>query len=113
MNEERDYFYRILGLRPGASQNEIKAAYRRLAKLYHPDYDQSPDTEVMYREIRKAYEKLLNWHLHNKMDACLFILIACFYTITSVDPYLSCFSAFFSIWILLSNSDEAKVWRRF
>ena len=59
MNEDRDYFYRILGLQQGASSSAIKAAYRRLVKFYHPDRDKSPDAEIMYREIRRAYEKLL------------------------------------------------------
>jgi len=59
MNGKRDYYYKILGLKPGAEPAEIKAAYRRLVKLYHPDRDQSPDTEIMYREIRTAYETLL------------------------------------------------------
>ena len=60
MIKERDYLYRILGLQPGASPVEIKSAYRNLVKLYHPDRDQSPDTGIMYKEIREAYEKLLN-----------------------------------------------------
>ena len=69
MNEEIDYFYRILGLRPGASSAEIKSAYRNLAKFYHPDRDKSPDSEIMYREIRVAYEKLLNWDRSGKTSA--------------------------------------------
>jgi hypothetical protein len=60
MNKEYDYSYRILGLRPGASPSEIKSAYRRLVKLYHPDRDPSQDSVVMYIEIRAAYDKLFN-----------------------------------------------------
>ena len=62
MDEERDCYY-ILGLPPGASPTEIKAAYRRLAKLYHPDHDQSLDAEMKYKEIRVAYETLRDLHL--------------------------------------------------
>jgi hypothetical protein len=69
MNKDRDYYNKILGLRTGASPAEIKSAYRRLVKLYHPDREQSPDTEIMYSEIRIAYEKLLDLHLHSEMDA--------------------------------------------
>gem|GEM_PF-1457999 len=69
MDKERDYFYEILGLRPGASVSEVKAAYRKLTKFYHPDRDKSPDSEIMYREIRLAYEKLLNWDRSAKTSA--------------------------------------------
>ena len=63
MNVERDSFYRTLGIQPGASPTEIKAAYRRLVKLYHPDYDKSLDAEVKYKEIRTAYKILRDCHL--------------------------------------------------
>ena len=62
MRVEHDYF-RVLGLESGASPVEIKTAYRRLAKLYHPDHDRSLDAEVKYKEIRIAYETLRDWHL--------------------------------------------------
>jgi hypothetical protein len=68
MNAQRDSFYITLGLRPGASPVEIKTAYRQLAKLYHPDHDQSLDAEVKYREIRAAYEALRDWHLAGGTD---------------------------------------------
>jgi len=61
MRRERKYYYGILGLSPGASNAEVKSAYRRLVKLYHPDKDPSPDSEVMYKEIRAAYDRLLKW----------------------------------------------------
>ena len=61
MRRERKYYYGILGLNPGASNAEVKSAYRRLVRLYHPDKDPSPDSEVMYKEIRTAYDKLMNW----------------------------------------------------
>ena len=39
--------YRVLGLEPGASDDEVKAAYRRLAKKYHPDVNGgSPEAEA-------------------------------------------------------------------
>ena len=65
MNREYDYFYKILGIRPGATSAEIKAAYRRLAKLYHPDHDQSPDAEIMYKEIHAAYKALIDMPLNS------------------------------------------------
>ena len=69
MNKDLDYYYRILGLRAGASQADIKKAYRSLVKLYHPDRDQSYDAEVMYREIRKAYKELIESPFPNDVSA--------------------------------------------
>ena len=56
--------YRMLGLEPGASAEEVKRAYRRLAKRWHPDhYQQSPVldrdlAEEKFKEIKGAYEKI-------------------------------------------------------
>ena len=62
MNKEHDSScYHTLELQPGASPDEVKAAFRRLVKLYHPDRDQSLDAEVKYNEIRVAY-KMLRQH---------------------------------------------------
>jgi len=51
--------YKVLGLSPGASQDEIKAAYRRLAKQYHPDINPSADAEAKMKEINEAYAVLI------------------------------------------------------
>ncbi|MDR2529297.1 MAG: J domain-containing protein [Synergistaceae bacterium] len=51
--------YFALDLSPGASPEEVRSAYRRLVKLYHPDKDASLDAEVRYRQIRAAYEVLM------------------------------------------------------
>lgn len=51
--------YQVLGLKSGASQAEIKGAYRRLAKKYHPDISREPDAEEKFIEITEAYELLL------------------------------------------------------
>jgi len=60
MNEKLEYYYQVLGLKPGAAPGEIKSAYRRLVKVYHPDRDNSPDTLSMYKEIHIAYKALFN-----------------------------------------------------
>jgi len=52
------YYYRVLGVSKTATPEEIKSAYRRLAKIYHPDRGADPDTEKKFKEIQKAYEVL-------------------------------------------------------
>lgn len=51
--------YQTLELKSGASDSEIKNAYRRLAKKYHPDVSKEPDAEKRFIEITAAYEYLL------------------------------------------------------
>ena len=50
-------YYELLGVPTGASESEIKAAYRRLAREFHPDSGQPGDVE-RFREIQEAYEIL-------------------------------------------------------
>lgn len=50
-------YYRIMGLRPGASVEEIKKAYRRLALRYHPD--RNPQSAERFLQIAEAYEALM------------------------------------------------------
>ena len=53
----KDY-YEVLGVDRNASQDEIKRAYRRLARKYHPDVSKEPDAEARFKEMREAYEVL-------------------------------------------------------
>jgi molecular chaperone DnaJ len=53
----RDY-YEVLGLSRGASEKEIKSAFRRLARELHPDVSEEPDAEERFREAAEAYEVL-------------------------------------------------------
>lgn len=53
----RDY-YKDLGVEAGASEDEIKKAYRRLARKYHPDVSKEPDAEARFKAINEAYEVL-------------------------------------------------------
>jgi len=57
MAEKRDY-YEVLGISKGASEDEIKKAFRTLAKKYHPDVNKEPDAEAKFKEINEAYEVL-------------------------------------------------------
>ncbi|MED3036263.1 molecular chaperone DnaJ [Bacillus thuringiensis] len=54
---KRDY-YEVLGLSKGASKDEIKKAYRRLAKKYHPDVSKEENAIEKFKEVQEAYEVL-------------------------------------------------------
>ena len=53
----RDY-YETLGVARGASQDDIKRAYRRLARKFHPDVSKESDAEARFKEVGEAYEVL-------------------------------------------------------
>ena len=53
-------FYEVLGVKKGASKEEIKSAYRKQAMANHPDRNKSPDAEEKFKEINEAYEVLSN-----------------------------------------------------
>jgi len=53
-------FYETLGVKKGASKEEIKSAYRKQAMQWHPDRNKSADAEEKFKEINEAYEVLSN-----------------------------------------------------
>ena len=53
----KDY-YAVMGVDRDATQDEIKRAYRKLARKYHPDVSKEPDAEARFKELGEAYEVL-------------------------------------------------------
>lgn len=56
MNSTQAYY--VLGLKPGASQEEVKKAYRKLSLKYHPDKNDDPDAEDKFKNLNNAYALL-------------------------------------------------------
>lgn len=54
---KRDY-YEVLGVGKNASKDEIKKAYRKLSKKYHPDINKDPGADEKFKEAKEAYENL-------------------------------------------------------
>ncbi len=64
---KRDY-YEILGLQKGATEAEIKKAYRKLALEYHPDKNKEAGAEEKFKEINEAYQVLSDTNKRQKYD---------------------------------------------
>ena len=64
---KKDY-YEVLGVDKNASQAEIKSAFRKLAKKYHPDVSKEPDAEEKFKEAQEAYAVLSDENKRKQYD---------------------------------------------
>ena len=64
---KRDY-YEVLGVDKNASEAEIKSAFRKLAKKYHPDINKDPDAPEKFKEAQEAYAALSDSNNRAKYD---------------------------------------------
>ena len=83
MANKRDY-YEVLGVNKNATEDELKKAYRKLAKKYHPDanLDNKEEAEKKFKEVNEAYETLsdpqkrkMYDHLVVKVDIILIMVL--------------------------------------
>src|SRR5215831_12097052 len=65
--QEKDY-YAILVILRDATPGEIKRAYRKLAKQYHPDVNNNPDAAERFRELTEAYDTLIDPDRRRRYD---------------------------------------------
>lgn len=64
---KKDY-YEVLGVNKGATENDLRKAYRNLAKTYHPDINKTEEAEQKFKEISEAYEVLSDADKRSKYD---------------------------------------------
>lgn len=67
MATQRD-FYDVLGVPRGASKDEIKKSYRKLARQYHPDVNKDAGAEDKFKEVQRAYEILSDEKMRRAYD---------------------------------------------
>ena len=64
---KKDY-YEVLGVNKGANENDLRKAYRNLAKTYHPDINKTEEAEEKFKEISEAYEILSDTDKRSRYD---------------------------------------------
>lgn len=74
---EHKGYYTILGVSRIATPGEIKAAYRKLSRKYHPFFNRTPEAKEKRREIKEAYNVLSNQRTRDRYDLGLDLYTAC------------------------------------
>ncbi|MDQ6857692.1 MAG: molecular chaperone DnaJ [Chloroflexota bacterium] len=64
----RTDYYAVLGITRESSEDEIRSAYRKLARQYHPDYNKSQEAPARFREVTEAYEILTDPQRRQRYD---------------------------------------------
>ena len=68
MADKRDY-YEVLGIQKGATEDEIKKAYRKMAKMYHPDlHPDDPEAAEKFKEVNEANDVLSDPQKRQRYD---------------------------------------------
>ena len=68
MAESKRDYYEVLGVSKNATKDEIRSAYRKLAKQYHPDLNHSPDAPKKFEEVQEAYDVLSDDEKRQRYD---------------------------------------------
>lgn len=66
--KNRIHYLRLFGLQDNATEEEIKKAYRKLAKKYHPDLNSDPKAQQVFIDLHEAYERLLNTDVFSEVS---------------------------------------------
>lgn len=69
--EPQGNLFTILGLKPGASDDDIRVGYRRMAKQWHPDLCREPNADAVFHRIQDAYDKLRDIKTRKRYEAGL------------------------------------------
>ena len=72
MSSNEKNYYEILGIAPSAGRDEIRAVYRRLAFIYHPDRNSDPQSQILFQQIIEAFSVLSDPEKRAEYDAILF-----------------------------------------
>jgi curved DNA-binding protein CbpA len=114
MKMGKDY-YKILGIAKGATEDDIKKAYRKMALKFHPDKNKAPGSEEKFKEIAEAYEVLSDKRKREVYDqygeeglkgnVCLLIFMFVYYLFDHLCLFVCVFkSVCLSLYIQLSLS---------